>query len=157
MKSDQRAKYFEEFSVGDEFTTSSRTVAEADIVLFTGLSWDNASMHTDEEYAKTFYKGRIAHGLLIMSMYSGLRQKLGIVDGTTVAFLGLTVRLQNPVLIGDTINAKIVVAEKRLTSKGDRGIIKSNFSVMNQRDEVTLEGEETLMILCRPAKPVSSN
>jgi len=150
MTSIQRALYFEEFNVGDEYITPSRTVSEADIVLFTGLSWDNASMHTDEEYAKGQAFGqRIAQGLLVLSMYSGLRQKLGIVDGTTVAALGVDVRFTGPVVIGDTITAKITVAETRLTSKGDRGIVKSRFEVMNQRGEVALEGEETLMIICR--------
>ncbi len=145
------AKYFEEFIVGEEYTTPSRTVSEADIVLFSALSWDNASMHTDEEYAKQQPFGqRIAQGLLVMSMYSGLKQKLGIVDGTTVAFLGTEVKFPGPVVIGDTIKAKISVIDTRLTRHGDRGIVQSKFQVINQRNEVAVEGTETLMIRCQP-------
>lgn len=145
------AKYFEEFIEGEEYTTPSRTVSEADIVMFSALSWDNASMHTDEEYAKQQPFGqRIAQGLLVMSMYSGLKQKLGIVDGTTIAFLGMEVQFPGPVVIGDTITAKISVAETRLTSKGDRGIVTSRFQVINQRGDVAVEGTEKLMIICKP-------
>ena len=145
------AQNFAEFLVDEEYTTPSRTVSEADIVLFSGLSWDNASLHTDEEYAKKQPFGqRIAQGLLVMSMYSGLKQKLGIVDGTTVAFLGMDVKFPGPVVIGDTITAKIKVVETRLTRHGDRGIVKSSFRVLNQRGEVAVEGTETLMISCKP-------
>ncbi len=145
------AKYFEEFIVGEEYMTPSRTVSEADIVLFSALSWDNASMHTDEEYAKQQPFGqRIAQGLLVMSMYSGLKQKLGIVDGTTVAFLGMDVKFPGPVVIGDTITARISVVNTRITSHGDRGIVQSKFQVINQRNEVAVEGTETLMIRCQP-------
>jgi len=145
------AKYFEEFIVGEEYTTPSRTVSETDIVMFSALSWDNASMHTDEEYAKQQPFGqRIAQGLLVMSMYSGLKQKLGIVDGTTVAFLGTDVKFPGPVVIGDTITAKISVVNTRLTSHGGRGIVQSKFQVINQRNEVAVEGTETLMIRCQP-------
>jgi len=86
----------------------------------------------------------------VMSMYSGLKQKLGIVDGTTVAFLGMDVKFPGPVVIGDTITAKISVIETRRTSKGDRGIVTSKFKVVNQRGEVAVEGTEKLMITSKP-------
>ncbi len=146
-----RAKYFEEFAVGDEYRTPSRTVTEADIVMFAGLSWDNAAMHTDEEYAKgQVYGQRIAHGLLIISMYSGVKQKLGIVDGTTIGFVGLDLKIPRPVVIGDTISANIDVVETKPTRKGEGGIVKSRFQVVNQRGEVVIEGHETLLIQCKP-------
>ncbi|NIB41710.1 dehydratase [Pseudomaricurvus alkylphenolicus] len=147
------AKYFEEFVEGEEYTTPSRTVSEADIVLFSALSWDNASMHTDEEYAKGQPFGqRIAQGLLVVSMYSGLKQKLGIVDGTTVGFLGMDLKIPGPTVIGDTITANIKVMETRLTSRGDRGTVKSRFQIVNQRGEVCVEGTETLLMQCKPAE-----
>ena len=152
------AKYFEEFIVGEEYTTPSRTMSEADIVMFSALSWDNASMHTDKEYAKQQPFGqRIAQGLLVMSMYSGLKQKLGIVDGTTIAFLGMDVKFPGPVVIGDTITAKISVEDTRLTSKGDRGIVTSRFQVINQRGEVAVEGTEKLMIICKSTELVKQS
>ena len=152
------AKYFEEFIVGEEYTTPSRTMSEADIVMFSALSWDNASMHTDKEYAKQQPFGqRIAQGLLVMSMYSGLKQKLGIVDGTTIAFLGMDVTFPGPVVIGDTITAKISVEDTRLTSKGDRGIVTSRFQVINQRGEVAVEGTEKLMIICKSTELVKQS
>ncbi len=140
--------------MGDEFRTAGRTVTETDIVNFAGLSWDNASLHTDEEYAKERMQGgRIAHGLLILSMYSGLRQKLGIVDGTTIGFVGLDLRIPRAVFAGDTIHGTMTVVETKPTSKGEGGIVKSRFEIVNQRGELTMEGHETLLIQCRPETP----
>ncbi|TDA68014.1 MAG: hypothetical protein D9V47_08885 [Clostridia bacterium] len=69
--------YFEDFAPGQEFLTARRTVTETDIVNFAGLSGDFNPLHTDEEYAKTTPFGRrIAHGLLISSISSGLQNQL---------------------------------------------------------------------------------
>lgn len=153
MTATRRAKYFDEFRVGDEYTTQSRTVTEADIVNFSGLSWDHAAMHMDHEYAsKQLFGQRIAHGMLVMTMFSGFKINTGLFDGTTLAFLGMSVKFPKPTFIGDTITGKIRIAETKLTSSGDRGVVTSAFQVVNQRGEVVVEGEESLMMLCKPNK-----
>lgn len=139
--------YYEDFEIGREYTTSSRTVTEADIVAFAGLSGDFNPLHMDEEYAKqTVFGARIAHGLLGLSIASGLMTQTRMMESTVVAFLGLTWNFKGPVKIGDTITVRMRVADKRETSKPDRGIVRLAVSVLNQRGEVVQEGENTLMV-----------
>ncbi len=83
-----KGKTFNEFKVGDKFTTASRTITEADVVNFAGLSGDFNPLHTDEEFGKsTPFKGRVAHGMLSVAVATGLANQLGIFEGTTIALL----------------------------------------------------------------------
>ncbi|MFH1092130.1 MAG: MaoC/PaaZ C-terminal domain-containing protein, partial [Pseudomonadota bacterium] len=69
MRAQLNGKYFEEFNIGDTYVTPSRTVTEADIVHFAGISGDFNQIHTDDEFAKKLpFKGRIAHGLLTLAI-----------------------------------------------------------------------------------------
>jgi acyl dehydratase len=139
--------YFEDFELGQEFITRSRTITEADVVAFAGLSGDFNPLHTDEEFAKkTMFGTRIAHGLLGLSIASGLINQLGIAEKTVMAFLGLNWNFKTALKFGDTISVLQRVIEKRETSKTDRGILRLAISVINQHGEVVQEGEHTLMI-----------
>ena len=147
-------KYYEDLNVGDAWTTVSRTVTEADIVIFAGFSWDHHPLHTNEEYAKTTQFGtRIVHGPAIFAMATGLEVSLGLKNGTAIAFLGMTWNLRGPVFPGDTIRVYEVVASKRETKKPDRGLVVFNVQVLNQRDEVVQEGEWNLLMFRRPEQP----
>lgn len=141
-------KYFEEFNIGDKYITASRTVTEADIVAFAGLSGDYNPLHTDEEFMKnTPFGGRIAHGMLILSIATGLDFRLGLIEGTAVAFLGMNkVRFTNAVIPGDTIHVEEEMIGKRETKDPTRGIITAKFIVKNQREEEVAEAEVTLMV-----------
>ena len=82
-----RGMYFEEFEIGSEVFSPGRTISEADIVNFAGLSGDYNQLHTDAEFAKgTPFGKRIAHGLLVLSIASGLAARLGFIEGTALAF-----------------------------------------------------------------------
>jgi acyl dehydratase len=141
------ALYFEDFEIDREYVTRSRTITEADVVAFAGLSGDFNPLHTDEEFAKkTMFGTRIAHGLLGLSIASGLINQMGIAEGTVMAFLGMTWNFKGALKCGDTITVRQRVAERRETSKQDRGILRMAISVINQRGEVVQEGEHTLMI-----------
>jgi 3-hydroxybutyryl-CoA dehydratase len=142
--------YFNDVNVGDEWTTLSRTVTEADIVNFAGLSGDFNPLHMDEEFAKnnTAFKKRIAHGLLTLAIQSGLGAAVPAMR--TMAFVGIKEwNFKGPVFIGDTITLKNKVEEKRLTSKGDRGIVTWRKQVVNQRGEVVQEGMTMTMVEAR--------
>lgn len=142
-----RGKSFDEFQVGQEFVTASRTVTEADVVAFAGLSGDFNPLHVDEEYAKnTPLKGRVAHGALILSMATGLANQLGIFEGTTIALLSMTTRFIAPVRFGDTIRCQFRVVEKKESKKPDRGIATFGISILNQRDEPVIEGDWVVML-----------
>jgi len=138
--------YFEDFRIGMEFTTPRRTVTEADIVNFAGLSGDFNPLHTDEEYAKnTIFKGRIAHGALTFSIMTGLWDKIGFIRESIIAFYGIDkLRFTKPVYPGDTIMVKIKVTGKE--EKDGRGLITLHNEVINQRSEVVLVCDAKLLV-----------
>jgi len=145
--------YFEDIEVGSERTSPARTVTEADIVNFAGLSGDYNIIHTDAEFVKiTPFGRRIAHGLLGLSIASGLVTRTpGAEQHRIVAFLGMTWDFRKPVFIGDTIYVEQKVAGKRPTSKPGLGIVVYGAKVINQRNELCQEGEWKLMYMMRNA------
>ncbi|MBI4280154.1 MAG: dehydratase [Armatimonadetes bacterium] len=143
--------YFEDFEEGQVFVTPARTVTEADVVTFAGLSGDYNPLHTDAEFAaRTPFGTRIAHGLLVLSIVSGLGARTGLFDETTIALLGVDWRFLQPVRMADTIRAEMTVSRKRTTRHPERGILVRGIRVLNQRNEVVQEGTMTLMIRRRP-------
>lgn len=143
--------WFEDFAVGQEFVTSARTLTEADVILFAGLTGDMNPLHTDSEFAKTSPFGeRVAHGLLVFSIANGLKQRLGIMEGTALAALSMEVTYKAPVRFGDTIRVKITIVESQPSSRGGRGVITQKVMVLNQRDEVVQEGVHKTLIAARP-------
>jgi len=143
----RRGLYFDEFSVGQSWVSPARTITEADLVAFAGLSGDYNPLHTDEEFAKkTQFGRRIFHGPGVFAIATGLESRLGLKDDTAIAFLGITWNLKAAVVIGDTIRVEQTVAETRpSSSKPDRGIVTFDVRVVNQRDEVCHEGQWIVM------------
>lgn len=143
--------YIEDFKAGQELTTAARTVTEADVVAFAGLSGDYNSLHTDAEYAKgTQFGQRIAHGMLAFSIATGLGVRTGVLDGTVLAFLGIEDwKFLKPVFIGDTIRLRWTVTEARLSSKPGSGVLKRRMEILNQRDEVVQTGTTAALVKSR--------
>jgi acyl dehydratase len=141
--------YFEDVEVGLRFETLSRTVTEADLVAFAGVSGDFNPLHTDAVYAAgTIYGERIAHGALVLSLATGLRQRTGLFDGTLMGLLEIrSWRFLAPVLVGDTIRVVNEVTELRPTSKPDRGVMVQRVEVVKQDGTTATEGE--LVVLLR--------
>jgi acyl dehydratase len=144
--------FWEEWEVGAEFRSAGRTVTEADLVIFSGLSGDYNPLHTDEEFCKnTEFGTRIAHGPLVYAIAAGLLFQLHLYDDTLIAFLGFeNLRFTKPVKPGDTIHAKIKVLERRETSRPDRGVMKRELQVINQRGEVVQEGIQAFLLKRKP-------
>ncbi len=140
--------YFEDVEVGFRFETPSRTVTETDLVNFAGVSGDFNPLHTDEQFAaKTIYGGRIAHGALVLALATGLRQRVGLFDGTLMGLLEIrTWRFHAPVRIGDTIRVVNEILELRETSKPDRGVMLQRVEVSNQDSEVVAAGEFVMLL-----------
>ena len=140
--------YWEEWEIGAEFVTAGRTVTEADIVHFAGISGDYNPLHIDEEFCKqTQFGTRIAHGPLVYSIAAGLLFQLHLYDDTLIAFLGFdSLKFTLPVKIGDTVRVRVEVLEKRETSKPDRGVMKRLLQVLNQRDEIVQEGVQAFLL-----------
>ncbi len=143
--------YFEDLELGQEFTSPARTVTETDIVNFAGLSGDFNVIHTDAELTKrTPFGRRIAHGLLGLSIASGLAaRKPGAEQHRLVAFLGMTWDFRKPIFINDTIHLQETIADKRETSTPGLGVVTYAVKVMNQRDEVCQEGQWKVIYMSR--------
>ena len=147
-----RGLYWEEWEIGATWESPARTVTEADIVAFAGISGDFNPLHMDEEFCKSTQFGtRIAHGPLIYAMAAGLLFQLHLYDDTLIAFLGFdSLKFTSPVKAGDTVRARIKVLEKRETSRPDRGVMKRQLQVVNQRGEVVQDGVQAFLLKRRP-------
>lgn len=146
-----RGLYFEEFTLGQEIDSPARTVTEADVMRFAELSGDHNPLHTDAEYARaTPYGERIAHGLLGLSIASGLAAEAGFIEGTTLAFTGLEWKFKAPIRFGDAIRLHARVAQLRPVARMGGGLVVFCVTVHNQRGETVQQGEWTLLMRSRP-------
>ncbi len=142
-------KFFDDFVVGEKYVTPGRTLTETDVVMFAAMSGDYNELHTSEAFGKTTQFGkRIGHGLLGLAVSHGLFFRLGLVEGTAIAFLGIdTWKFEAPFFPGDTIRVKVQVAEKKPSrSKPDRGVIRFFFQVLKEDESVIQSGFKTIMI-----------
>ena len=125
-------RYYDDFQLRERILTRSRTVTEADIVMFAAFSGDWHPLHVDEEYAKKgFFGQRIAHGFLVLSVATGL---MGLADMAILAFYGMDrVRFMAPTKIGDTLRVEMEVEEK-VDRNEKEGIVTLKTTVKNQKD-----------------------
>ncbi len=142
-----RGLTFDQFNLGDTFASQARTVTEADVVNFAGLSGDFNPLHTDEEFGRaTPFGGRIAHGMLVAAMATGMANWTGVFEGTTIALIEQVIQYKGAVKFGDTVHLELRVAEKKETSKPDRGVVVFETHVCNQDHTAVIEGKWTLMM-----------
>ncbi len=145
-----RGMYYEEFEVGLEIETAARTITETDIVNFAGLSGDFNFIHTNEEGAKeTPFGTRVAHGMLVASIATGLAVQQGFIDGTTLAFRELTWKFTKPVFIGDTVYVQIKVTETKPMARLGGGLVVFDARVLNQNGDIVHKGEWKMLIKSR--------
>lgn len=148
----QRGKYFEEFEVGMKVISIGRTVTESDIVTFAGLSGDYNQIHTDAEFSKgTPFGQRVAHGILGLSIASGLAVQTGVMEGTIMAFREINNwKFIKPIFIGDTIHVVLDVKETKALPRLKAGSVVIELDVRNQQDETVAKGTWTALILMKP-------
>lgn len=146
-------RFFEDFEVGEKYSTAARTVTEADIVNFAGISGDYNAVHTDEEYNRSLeLGGRFAHGVLTLAILTGLNDRTGVFEGTILAFLGMNkLSFKKYVRHGDTIHAEVEILSKRESKKPGRGIVTSRFTGVNQDGELVMDSEMVVMMRRRPS------
>jgi 3-hydroxybutyryl-CoA dehydratase len=137
-----RGIFFEEFEVGMRVATTARTITESDIVAFAGLSGDYNQIHTDVEYCKESPFGqRVAHGLLVLSIASGLIAQSGLLEGTVIAFREISSwKFTLPTYIGDTIRVVAEIKGAKAMRRLGGGLVDLDLSVLNQNDEVVMKG-----------------
>jgi len=147
----QKGMCFEDFAIGDTGTSVGRTVTETDIVNFAALSGDWNQIHTDVEYAAgTMYKERIAHGLLVLSIASGLAVRMGFMEGTVQAFMGLDWQFRGPTKIGDTVRVHAEVTELKPMPRLNGGLVTFRMQILNQRDEIVHRGTWSVLMKSKP-------
>ena len=146
----RRGLYFEEFEIGDQVTTVGRTITEADLVNFAALSGDWNLIHTDAEYSKDQMFGqRVAHGMLILSIATGLAVRMGFLEETTLAFRGLDWQMRRPVFIGDTVRVRLTVESTKEMARLQGGQIIFKVEVINQSQEVCQRGTWDMLVKVR--------
>lgn len=143
--------YFDDVEVGQEWESLGRTLTEADIVNFAGLSGDFNPIHVDHEFAKTtLFRRPIAHGLLVFSIGSGLGQYSPPMR--TLAFMSIREwHFRAPAFVGDTLRVKTRVLEKEVRSRGRRGVITWERRILNQAGKVIEEGVTLTLVEGRAA------
>ncbi|GAB4468930.1 MAG: MaoC/PaaZ C-terminal domain-containing protein [Anaerolineales bacterium] len=151
-KIEMRGRYFEEFKVGQSFSSVGRTITEHDVLTFAGLSGDYNQIHTDAEFSKTTPFGqRIAHGVLGLSIASGLAMRTGILEGTVLAFREITEwKFTKPVYLGDTIHVELEVIEAKPFPRLGGGMLTIQVDVVNQSAEVVMRGKWLVLVASKP-------
>jgi acyl dehydratase len=146
-----RGLYYEEIEVGKNLVTAGRTITESDIVSFAGISGDFNQMHVDAEYAKAGEFGqRVAHGLLVVSVTTGLIVQTGLMEGTVLAFRELQWKFARPVFIGDTIRAEMTITESKALPRLGGGSVTAKIGVYDQHDQVVQRGTMVLLVRSKP-------
>ncbi len=142
-----RGRFFEEFVVGDQLVTAARTITEADIVNFAGLSGDYNQIHTDAEFAaQDTFGQRVAHGLLVQSIATGLAVQSGVIEGTVLAFRELSAKFSLPVFIGDTVHVQLEITAQKALPRLGGGNITMKYSVVNQHGKAVQRGDWVMLV-----------
>jgi acyl dehydratase len=149
-------KYYDQLQVGDHILHGrSRTITEAENLLFSGMTQNTQPLHLDEEFARQAgFDGRIVNGILTLGLVIGITVP-DLTEGTIVANLGYqNIQHPAPVYLGDTLSVETEVLEKRPSeSKGDRGLVRLRHQGRNQKGDVVIEVERTVMFLMTPDGP----
>lgn len=134
-----RDRYFEEVELGENWTTDARTITEADVVNYAGVSGDFHPYHVDAEFAAdSEFGGRIAHGLLVLSVAAALETTENQ-HAFMYGFEGM--RFVNPTMLGDTIHVEVEVTDKSVKSD-EHGVITKSFDVRNQDGDTLIACEK---------------
>ena len=140
----------DDVSAGDVIQTPSHLVTLQDIDQFAALTGDMFAIHMDEDAARDYgFAGRVAHGLLVLSMVDGLKNQAEA-QLDAIASLGWNLQFTAPVLAGDSISASLTIESLRATSDGHdgmrRGIAIFDVTVQNQKGQIVQKGQNTLLI-----------
>jgi acyl dehydratase len=151
MASQRKLGYcYDDLHVGMSFRSPGRTITEADIVAFAGLTGDYSELHTSDVYAKHSQFGRrVAHGMLGLAYAHGLMwPRTGELRETAVAFLGISDwRFVRPIFVGDTLFVDYRIAELRDSkSKPTQAIATFDVELVNQDGEVVQRGRKALLV-----------
>lgn len=142
--------YWTQMTIGSAYATASRMVTETDLIRFISMGFTEP-LFTDPAGAQAAgYRGRLVPGALTFSLAEGLLMQTNVIHGTGIAFLGVTMTVNAPVFVGDTIEVAWSVTKARPTSRGNRGIVTTRNLVRRQDGEIVMEYSPTRMIAGPP-------
>jgi acyl dehydratase len=143
--------YLEDFKPGQLFTSSGRTLTEADLTMFSMISGDWNPIHADVEFARgTRYGQRLIHGTLGIAICTGMLHQIGIFEKSVIAMLGLREwNFKKPILVGDTVHLELEILSVEPGKSGRSGKLGRRFRLFNQHGEVTQEGDSDVLVLTR--------
>jgi acyl dehydratase len=157
----RRGYRFEDLHVGMAFRSPGRTITDADLVAFAGLTGDYSELHTSDVYAKNSQFGRrVAHGMLGLAYAHGLMwARTGELRETAVAFLGISDwRFLEPIFVGDPIFVNYRISELRDSrSKPTQAIAVFDVAVVDQDDRTLQRGSKALLVSKVPLAAVSAS
>lgn len=148
--------FFDDIEVGQEWISPGRTLTETDIVNYAGLSGDFNPIHMDHEFARsTPFRQPIAHGLLVLSLSSGLAVNFPMMR--TLAFVSIREwHFRGPVFVHDTMRVRTKVLEKESRARGRRGVVTWQRQIINQAGKVVQEGITLTIVEGRAGKPAGN-
>jgi 3-hydroxybutyryl-CoA dehydratase len=145
-------RYFEEFELGETAISPGRTISEADIVNFAGVSGDFTQIHTNAVSSSQGPFGqRVAYGLLGVAVASGLLSRLGMLEDTVLAFREMTWKFKLPIFIGDTVHTRATVTELKAMPRVGGGALTLDLELVNQDGKVVQSGQWRLLVHSKPA------
>lgn len=158
---DRGSYHYEDLYVGMRFRSPGRTITDADLVGFAGLTGDFSELHTSDVYARSSQFGRrVAHGMLGLAYAHGLMwARTGELRETAIAFLGISDwRFVAPIFIGDTIFVNYEIAELRDSqSRPEQAIAAFDVQVVNQAEAIVQRGRKVLLLSKVPLKAVAAS
>ena len=143
--------YFDDLHVGQRFQSAGRSIVEADLASFIGVTGMQEVLFNNLEYIEneSTHKKRIVPGLMVLGIAEGLILA-PLLQKTGIAFLGMTMDMKGPVAVGDTIHVEVEVTELRAASKGARGLVRTRNSIFNQHGDLVVEYTPLRMQKMRP-------
>ncbi len=162
MADERRTGYrYADLYVGMAFRSPGRTITDADLVGFAGLTGDFSELHTSEVYAqKSQFGRRVAHGMLGLAYAHGLMwARTGELRETAIAFLGISDwRFIEPIFVGDTIFVNYRISELRESkSRPTQAIASFDVSIVDQNDRVVQRGKKVLLVSKEPLLAVAAS
>ena len=143
--------FYEDFEVGRQFRSATRSVTDTDLRTFADWSGDRNPIHLEPAAAKAAgFDAPVAHGVLGLALATGLASRMELTRESLVALVGLTWRFAKPVYSGDQLVLHLQVAARRVTARAGRGLVTLAAQLRNQRDEVVQEGEFVELVKRRP-------
>ncbi|RCW45759.1 acyl dehydratase [Halopolyspora algeriensis] len=151
-------RYFEDFAVGQRFTSATREVTQRDPEAFTEISGDAHPLHTDPSYAATTRFARpVLQGPFGIAVVAGLFHDLAVVDSTVIAMLDTHWRYLQPIHVGDTLHFEMTITRCRRSSSGDRGVVNRHVALIDQHGQRVQEGTTAVLVQARETRDPSED